>query len=227
VIGASGNRPWRPVHALIVVLCGVAAWELTALILGPVLTVSEIWRVLVPVQAVAQVAAVAALAALSLRRRVSLGLRFEPGDLVGIPIGIGLLLGISLVMTLVFRLFSDAEIPTQGAVDLASRASGVDAVMVVIGVGLLGPIAEELVFRGVLLRALVVRRGPGFAVWVSAAVFAVMHLAFDAGAWFAVPALFVLGLVLGRQAITTGRLARPIITHAAFNLVSVASVLAS
>jgi membrane protease YdiL (CAAX protease family) len=76
----------------------------------------------------------------------------------------------------------------------------------------------------VLLRALLRSRGPAFAVYVSAGAFAAIHL-LDPNAWLAVPMLFVLGVVLGKQAVSTGRLGMPLLTHMAFNGLSVAALL--
>jgi hypothetical protein len=93
-------------------------------------------------------------------------------------------------------------------------------VAVVITAVVLAPLAEELVFRGVLLRALAHRLPRWAAVLVSAGAFAVGHL-LDPNAGLAVPALFVAGLVLARQVLKSGRLGGAIAMHAGFNLLSV------
>lgn len=80
------------------------------------------------------------------------------------------------------------------------------------------PIAEEVFFRGFILRGLANRWGVATALVVSAAVFAALHLA---------PALllpvFVTGLLLGFLYHRTGSLWPCIAVHAAQNLVAVLS----
>jgi len=84
----------------------------------------------------------------------------------------------------------------------------------------LAPVAEELVFRGILLRSLARRFSPWAAAFGSAGAFALGHL-LDPNAALAVPALFVAGLVLARQVLVSGRLGGAIAMHAGFNLLSV------
>jgi uncharacterized protein len=74
------------------------------------------------------------------------------------------------------------------------------------------PIVEELFFRGLLLRSLLVRTSPPLAIIASALLFALAH--FEA-LQFAGLAAF--GVVLGALAWRTGRLAPGIAAHAAFN----------
>jgi len=87
------------------------------------------------------------------------------------------------------------------------------------GVVLLAPIAEELLFRGALLRALQRRWSPGMAVFVSALVFAVIHLV-DPDTYYYLPAFLLLGLVSGWRAVVSGSLTQSIFLHAGFNLVA-------
>ena len=85
---------------------------------------------------------------------------------------------------------------------------------------ILGPLSEELVFRGALLSALLRDHGRTWAIYGSSGAFAAIHL-LDPQAILVVPVLFVVGIVLARQAIKTGRLGRPFLTHAGFSLLSV------
>ncbi|MGF1453719.1 MAG: lysostaphin resistance A-like protein [Opitutales bacterium] len=85
--------------------------------------------------------------------------------------------------------------------------------------GLLAPWAEECFFRGVLYRAgkqVFSARG---AVVLSAALFALAHINL-----YAFGPLFVLGVMLARAYECTGRLAVPIVMHAAFNLTNLAVI---
>ncbi len=223
MIEANDNRPWGIGHAVLAVFVGFVAVVVAGIALGPELTDAEVWRFVVPAQTMATVGLVAALASASARRRVSLGLRYDGSDLIGLPIGLGIQIAASVLLTIIVLVFMDGEAPTQEVIDSAATLSGLDRMLVVLGAGLLAPASEELVFRGVLLRALIVRRGAAYATYVSAAAFAALHL-LDPNAWLAVPVLFAVGVVLAKQAISTGRLARPFLTHSAFNLVAIASL---
>ena len=65
----------------------------------------------------------------------------------------------------------------------------------------------------------------GFAAVVgSAGAFALIHL-LDPNLLLAMPVFFVLGWVLARATIRTGRLGRAMTIHAGFNLVTVVAVL--
>ena len=217
------NRPWRIGHAAGVVFAGLAAVTVAAILIGPEITDSETFRVLIPVQTLVQLGLIAWWASRGARRRFSLGFRFEGRDLIGLPLGVGFQIAASIALLPIVLWVLDGEAPTQEVVESASGLVGIDIVLVIIGAVLLAPLAEELVFRGVLLRALIVSRGRRFATYVSAAVFAAIHL-LDPNAWMVVPILFALGIVLAKVTISTGRIAQAVFTHMAFNLVAVGSL---
>lgn len=85
----------------------------------------------------------------------------------------------------------------------------------------LAPVAEELVFRGVLLSALRDRWGDAFAIGVSSAVFAAAHVM-----PFAMPPIFLLSLALGWMYVRTRTLWAPIAAHALFNGIGLAALYA-
>ncbi len=76
----------------------------------------------------------------------------------------------------------------------------------------LAPLFEELLFRGVLLPVVAQRLGGGWAVLISAFVFAIAHLSLGE----LVP-LFVLGLGLGWLRWRSGRLGACVLMHAFWN----------
>ena len=84
---------------------------------------------------------------------------------------------------------------------------------------------EELLFRGMLLRALMRRTTPAWAIFGSSLIFAVIHVVGDFGAGYVVPALLLLGLVSGYEAVRTGNLARSMLLHIGFNLLSTIFIL--
>jgi membrane protease YdiL (CAAX protease family) len=83
-------------------------------------------------------------------------------------------------------------------------------------IGVLGPIAEEVLFRGLILQGLLQRMGLVFSVVFSALIFALFHV--DV-AFFA--PLFVMGLVMGGLYVWFRTLWAPILFHVINNSVSV------
>ena len=89
----------------------------------------------------------------------------------------------------------------QEAVRIASRSSGLGIPLLFLAVGVLAPVAEELLYRGALLRSLLRKTTPGWAVFISAAVFGLVHFGDPSiGTLIAFPAILSLGLVSGYQA---------------------------
>jgi len=90
--------------------------------------------------------------------------------------------------------------------------------LVVVG----APLAEELLFRGLILRVLQKSLGGVFAVVISSILFAIPHWQADAS-WqetiVLLSALATVGLVLGTGAVVTNRLGPAIIAHFVFNAI--------
>jgi membrane protease YdiL (CAAX protease family) len=83
----------------------------------------------------------------------------------------------------------------------------------------LAPVTEEIFFRGLcqsVLRKYLKR--PWAAVLITAALFAAMHATSELPA---LPALMILGIVLGYNYERTGRLWAPILIHSMFNALSI------
>ena len=155
------------------------------------------------------------------------GLRFKASDLLGILYGFGLQIAVLLLVQVPLAWLLSIEDPPEQDVSLiAGEASSLVAkVAVFIVLVILAPLTEELVYRGVLLSRL--RRGfsKHAAVAISALVFSGIHLV-DPSAAFVVPGLFVIGLVLGYQALHTDRIGLAITTHAGVNLLAAIAILA-
>jgi CAAX protease family protein len=100
------------------------------------------------------------------------------------------------------------------------QARGVEVVVLGLAVGILAPVVEELLFRGALLRGLLRRMTAPWAIFLSAVIFAAVHVVGDPGAGYVFPGLLLLGLVSGYQALRTGNLARSMLLHIGFNLLS-------
>jgi len=78
----------------------------------------------------------------------------------------------------------------------------------------LAPLAEEFLYRGVLLTAFLRAAGPVAALVLSSALFAMVHVPTEPQALLP---LFFLGMALGYAAYRTRSLVAPIIAHALFN----------
>lgn len=219
-IGQAG--PWKVSHAVVAFAAGLGASLLAAVaVASGGITSFEAFAVVGPAQALATIAVVALLGRLSRPRREGLGLRFALADAWGLLAGAGLQIALSLVLSLVVVVFFSGEAPVQEVVQVVDEATGLGTRVAVVATAVvLVPLAEELVFRGILLRALARRYPSWVAILGSAGAFALGHL-LDPNAGLAVPALFVMGLVLARQVLASGRLGGAVAMHAGFNLLSV------
>lgn len=107
--------------------------------------------------------------------------------------------------------------PAQELGDRATTPGGVVLLFLMVVVG--APIAEELFFRGLVLRAFENRFGTRWAVAGSSVVFGATH--FQA---LQFAALVVAGAVFALLVVATGRLGPAILAHMAFNAVTVVSI---
>ena len=81
------------------------------------------------------------------------------------------------------------------------------------------PLVEELLFRGLLLRALLRRTTPVWAVVISSVVFAAVHL-LDPSTLPLMAPLLLLAVISAIRAVRTGDLSQSILLHVGFNLLS-------
>jgi CAAX protease family protein len=107
----------------------------------------------------------------------------------------------------------------QQAVETLEKSHGPELVFVVAGVALFAPLVEELLFRGLLLRALLRRTTPVAAVVISSVVFAGVHL-LDPSTLPLMAPLLLLAVVSAIRAVRTGELSQSILLHVGFNLLS-------
>lgn len=155
-----------------------------------------------------------------------IGLTIQRGDFFYVALGLVL----QVVLGLIFFPLGDLLFPDgPPRQEVAEIIAGADTmflqVSLVAAAVVLGPITEELMYRGVLLRALQ-PRGKVFAVVVSSAVFAAVHLTgldpdqlWLSAAVF-LPPLFVLGVLLAVLTQRTGRLGPALFLHSGWNLLS-------
>jgi hypothetical protein len=88
----------------------------------------------------------------------------------------------------------------------------------------LAALAEEFMYRGVLLMTLLKEIGFWPALVFSSAVFAAVHFFTEPQA---VAPLFILAMAMGYVAYRTRSLLAPVVTHALFNSLMVATVFAA
>ncbi len=113
----------------------------------------------------------------------------------------------------------DGGDPQQGMKSLILAAGPGARVGLFLAFVLLTPLTEEIIFRGLLQRALRVRVGPGTAILGTALVFTAVH---PPGTW---PAVAILAVVLSVVMDRTGRLVAPIAVHMVQNLLAFLHVL--
>lgn len=87
----------------------------------------------------------------------------------------------------------------------------------------LGPMVEELLFRGVLLSALLQRWGSTAAIGLSSLAFALAHLPGLGWQVFALPDLLLLALALAWLRLRSGSIWPGVVAHGANNLLAVAA----
>ncbi|HUG31911.1 MAG TPA: type II CAAX endopeptidase family protein [Acidimicrobiia bacterium] len=156
----------------------------------------------------------------------TIGLAIERGDFFYIALGLVLQVAIAVVfLPLNELLFPEGRPPQDIAEIIASADTLFLQVSLVLAAVVFGPVTEELMYRGVLLRALE-KRGKWWAILASSAVFAILHMAgldtdqFWLSAAVLLPPLFILSVVLAWLTLKTGRLGPAIFLHSGWNLLS-------
>jgi membrane protease YdiL (CAAX protease family) len=143
-----------------------------------------------------------------------LGLRFAPSD--GAWFALGVFVQAVVVPALYWPILRLTDVTTDDvsseAQELVDAASGPGIAVLVLVVCVGAPFAEELFFRGLLLRATERRFGLGVAVVASSVIFAVTHYQ-----GIQLPALLLFGAVASVVAVRTGRVGAAIALHAGFN----------
>jgi membrane protease YdiL (CAAX protease family) len=113
----------------------------------------------------------------------------------------------------------DLEGPAQTLTDRANTP--LDVVLLVLIVGLMAPVFEEIFYRGLMQRALL-KRGlrPVLAIGITSVVFAATHFQL-----LQLPGLAIAGAVFGTLAYRADRLGPAIAAHLTFNMVTVIALL--
>lgn len=172
-----------------------------------------------------QVSLLAIVGLLVVLPRALAGVRLRPESGLARSLGIGLLLavpawiGATLLAVAWTTLLERIGLVEEVAITEAVLERG-DPTVVLVAFVVVAPIAEELFFRGVVYNAWIRERGPRFALYGSAALFALIH-----GSAFALAPIFALGIALAVVYRRTGSLPAAMAMHAGFNAISVALTL--
>lgn len=155
-----------------------------------------------------------------------LGFLVEGRDAMMVGLGMGLQVALAVVFLPVARLVGLETDPQVLTGEIAAIGGLYRRMAVFLLIGLIGPVLEELMFRGILIDALGARFERRGVIFWSAAAFAAFHLTGISSvqplesAAVLVPQLFLFGVVLAHLRISRGRLGPAIFTHAGFNLLS-------
>ena len=143
-----------------------------------------------------------------------LGLRFEPRDLLFFPLGVAIqAVAVPLLYWPILQVLDKTtDDVSSEARELVDSASGLGILVLVLIVAVGAPIAEELFYRGLVLRSVERRWTTTVAVVASTALFGVVHLQ-----GLQLPALLLIGAVLAALTVRTGRLGPAILCHSGFN----------
>ena len=138
------------------------------------------------------------------------------GQDIATGVAAGILLQVPLIpiaYLIIEAVFGEIQ-PTGRALALTDQVDTVgETVLIVAFIAVGAPVVEELFYRGLVQRALVDRFGPALGIAVGALLFGAVHFS-----WVELPALALVGLVLGILAWRSGRLGPAIVGHITFNL---------
>jgi len=164
------------------------------------------------------------------------GLLFRPVDVGWGILGGAVVLGLTVALNVFWYVVSGDNAPDNAGF-LPDSPSVVAAVGLFLAVAVVTPFAEELFFRGLLLRALEKRFNTNIAVVVSAMVFGSLHIAGVTSASslgeLALHGIFIgvvitgYGVVFAVLTVYTGRLWPAIVAHMVINGVGVVGYLAT
>lgn len=218
--------PWGVADFFLVMIAGIAgAFAAGAVVIGLDLGIGPS----VAVSALGMSAGHAVGLSVAKNRRSAnlahLGLVVEPDDGRYLLFGAILQVALAVVFSPIAELV-DSDGTTQVVADQIAGITDLGLrIAIILLVGLVAPIMEELAFRGVLLSAARRRLGDRAAIAVTALVFSLFHwLGVDQGNALAgvltLVQLFLTGLVLGHLAVKHERLGPAIFLHAGFNMLT-------
>lgn len=147
----------------------------------------------------------------------ALGLGFREPDGQFIAIGAGLGIAAAILGGLLTQWLAGDRAVSQTVTEIADKAHlGMRMALVPVAV-LVGPLVEEVLFRGALLARLRVRLGDGWAIAITSVIFGAVHLPDLGWLWYAVPNLILVGVFCGWLRVRSGSIWPAYVAHAANN----------
>lgn len=221
-----GAAPWTWVDAVIIVAVLFAAYVASEATLSSsaVALMPEAGRIAARALVLGLFATVEFIALTALARRHGMSLRQAFGSVGATRSGqdriadgilvIGLLIGLRLISLLWGALARAVhlEVPAGDKLVEVFGAGPLGLALSALIVVLVTPVAEELIFRGVVQKGLAQRFGPWTAIAGAAAVFALLHFT----PWMFVP-VFALGVAAGWLAWNRGSLWPAVALHVLYN----------
>lgn len=136
---------------------------------------------------------------------------------------LGLIVGIALPLVggMLTQWLAHGREVTQDIKQLGDGSSPLLRLLLAVLVVTLGPLVEEVLFRGLLLSALLHRLGRGWAIALSALAFGLVHLPDLNYLWYAVPNLILLGVALAWLRLHAASLWPAVLAHGINNLIAV------
>jgi uncharacterized protein len=128
---------------------------------------------------------------------------------------------------MITQLLAHGHAVTQNVEELSRQASSHLRLPLAIVAVTVGPMIEELLFRGVLLSALMHRLSTRWSVVICASLFGVVHLAGLDFQWYAIPNLVLLAGVLCWLRLKSASLWPAVIAHGIYNLFALIALFAA
>ncbi|GFZ95693.1 CPBP family intramembrane metalloprotease [Dyella caseinilytica] len=140
-----------------------------------------------------------------------------------------LLMGLIMppIGAMITKLLAHGHDITQNVEELSRQASGNLRLPLAIVAITVGPMIEELLFRGVLLSALMHRLSTRWSVAICSTLFGVVHLGGLDFQWYAIPNLILLAAVLCWLRLKSASLWPAVITHGVYNLFALIALFAA
>ncbi|HTC28444.1 type II CAAX endopeptidase family protein [Dyella sp.] len=125
------------------------------------------------------------------------------------------------------ELLAHGQTVSQNVEELSRHASENLRLPLAIVMVIVGPLIEELLFRGVLLSALMRRLSTAWSITISAVLFGVVHLEGLDFKWFALPGLILLAVGLAWLRLKSSSLWPAVVAHGVYNLFALIALFAT
>lgn len=211
------------------VLVGLVVWFVVELVVGFLaVTIGRDRGVAVIVAQLAGLAVLGGWPVLVSRRKGSGSIRDDFGWRFRLPLDLGLgvlaafgVIFASGILRAVLAALTRSEVSTNATAIYGDQQTSVGVAVMVVLAALGAPLAEELFFRGLALRAFEKRTGAVWAAVLSTALFAVLHVFGASGSLVSrlvlVAGIAVYGAAFSALTLVTGRLGPAVLGHVSIN----------